>query len=168
MCVGEVCFLGCRIGRVYQMAVQPSEQQLKDAFALFDQTGDGTIATQQLGECLRVMGFAPTEKEIEDFIQSVGGPGSKIDYPTVKSMSARCSHVKRTHDELMVAFKGAFDRDGLGYLSTAELRQCLINLGEKLPDEEVDNFLGIAEVDDHGRSMYDVWIKSLETTSAFK
>jgi Ca2+-binding EF-hand superfamily protein len=145
-----------------------SEQQLKNSFTLFDQTGDGTIDAFNIGECIRVMGWCPTEKEIESFVQAGGGENAKVDYNFIKNCLSQCAHVKRTHDELVVAFKGAFDRDGLGYLTTTELRACLINLGEKLPDEEVDNFLGIAEVDDHGRSQYEVWMKELESTSSFK
>eukprot|EP00008_Paramoeba_atlantica_P004267 CAMPEP_0201480724 /NCGR_PEP_ID=MMETSP0151_2-20130828/5151_1 /ASSEMBLY_ACC=CAM_ASM_000257 /TAXON_ID=200890 /ORGANISM="Paramoeba atlantica, Strain 621/1 / CCAP 1560/9" /LENGTH=148 /DNA_ID=CAMNT_0047862669 /DNA_START=46 /DNA_END=492 /DNA_ORIENTATION=+ len=145
-----------------------SEKQLRDSFALYDQTGDDTIDTSSIGECLRVMGFCPTEAEVETFVAEGGGEGGKVDFNFIKGCSGRCAHVKRTHDELVVAFKGAFDRDNMGYLTTTELRQCLINLGEKLPDEEVDDFLGLAEVDDHGRSFYEIWIKELENTKSFK
>uniref|UniRef100_A0A7S4NHX8 EF-hand domain-containing protein n=1 Tax=Paramoeba aestuarina TaxID=180227 RepID=A0A7S4NHX8_9EUKA len=145
-----------------------SEGDLRNSFTLYDQNGDGTIDTACIGECLRVMGFCPTEEEVAYFVQQGGGEGAFVDYNYVKGCTAQCVHVKRNHDELVVAFAGAFDRDNLGYLTTTELRQCLINLGEKLPDEEVDDFLGLAEVDDHGRSTYNIWIKELEGTSSFK
>ena len=42
-----------------------------------------------------------------------------------------------TEEELIEAFK-VFDRDGNGFISAAELRHVMTNLGEKLTDEEVD------------------------------
>ena len=43
-----------------------------------------------------------------------------------------------TEEELIEAFK-VFDRDGNGFISAAELRHVMTNLGEKLTDEEVDS-----------------------------
>jgi calmodulin len=39
--------------------------------------------------------------------------------------------------EIKEAFK-VFDKDGNGFISAAELRHVMTNLGEKLTDEEVD------------------------------
>jgi len=140
--------------------------QMKNAFALFDQTGDGTINLTELSEALRVCGATPTEEELAGFSAELG-EGAVVDYNTFKGFVTRGGLVKRNHQELVVAFKGAFDRDGLGYLSVAELRQCLVNLGDKMHDEEVDHFLGLAEVDDHGRVHYETYIKELETFTPF-
>merc|ERR1711865_641239 len=48
--------------------------------------------------------------------------------------------------ELIEAFK-VFDRDGNGFISAAELRHVMTNLGEKLTDEEVDEMIREADVD---------------------
>ena len=45
-----------------------------------------------------------------------------------------------TEEELVEAFK-VFDRDGNGYISAAELRHVMTNLGEKLTEEEVDEMI---------------------------
>ena len=39
-----------------------------------------------------------------------------------------------------------FDRDGNGFISAAELRHVMTNLGEKLTDEEVDEMIREADV----------------------
>merc|ERR1712216_873956 len=52
-----------------------------------------------------------------------------------------------TEEELIEAFK-VFDRDGNGFISAAELRHIMTNLGEKLTDEEVDEMIREADIDD--------------------
>lgn len=39
-----------------------------------------------------------------------------------------------------------FDKDGNGFISAAELRHIMTNLGEKLTDEEVDEMIREADV----------------------
>lgn len=57
-------------------------------------------------------------------------------------------------EELREAFR-VFDRDGNGYISAAELRHVMTNLGEKLTDEEVDEMIKEADVDGDGIISYD-------------
>jgi hypothetical protein len=43
-----------------------------------------------------------------------------------------------------------FDKDGNGFVSAAELKHVMTNLGEKLSDEEVDEMIREADVDGDG------------------
>ncbi|OLQ16815.1 EF-hand domain pair family protein [Cryptosporidium hominis] len=65
-----------------------------------------------------------------------------------------------TEDELIEAFK-VFDRDGNGFISAAELRHVMTNLGEKLSDEEVDEMIREADVDGDGQIMYEEFTKMM-------
>ena len=49
-------------------------------------------------------------------------------------------------NELRKAFE-VFDQDGNGFISVAELRHAMTNLGEKLTDEEVDDMMREADID---------------------
>ena len=57
-------------------------------------------------------------------------------------------------EEIKEAFK-VFDKDGNGFISAAELRHIMTNLGEKLTDEEVDEMIREADVDGDGQINYD-------------
>merc|ERR1719498_815437 len=65
-----------------------------------------------------------------------------------------------TEEELIEAFK-VFDRDGNGFISAAELRHVMTNLGEKLTDEEVDEMIREADVDDDGQINYEEFVKMM-------
>ena len=60
---------------------------------------------------------------------------------------------KDSEDELKEAFK-VFDKDGNGFISAAELRHVMTNLGEKLTDEEIDEMIKEADIDDDGQVNY--------------
>jgi calmodulin len=63
---------------------------------------------------------------------------------------------------LKEAFK-MFDRDGNGYIDADELRLCMMNLGEKLTLEEVEEMIREVDVDYDGRMNYEGMYK-LEKT----
>ncbi len=54
-----------------------------------------------------------------------------------------------SEEEILEAFK-VFDKDGNGFISAAELRHIMTNLGEKLTDEEVDEMIREADIDGDG------------------
>ena len=49
--------------------------EFKEAFALFDKDGDGTISYKELGAVLRGLGQNPTEDELKDMIGEVDDDG---------------------------------------------------------------------------------------------
>ena len=57
-------------------------------------------------------------------------------------------------EELREAFR-VFDKDGNGYISAAELRHVMQNLGEKLTDEEVKEMIREADLDGDGMVNYE-------------
>ena len=69
-------------------------------------------------------------------------------------MMARKMKDTDTEEELKEAFR-VFDKDGNGFISAAELRHVMTNLGEKLTDEEVDEMIREADIDGDGQVNYD-------------
>ena len=53
-------------------------------------------------------------------------------------------------EEIRQAFK-VFDRDGDGYITIAELRLVMANLGEKLTNEELDAMMNEADKNNDGQ-----------------
>ncbi len=57
-------------------------------------------------------------------------------------------------EEIREAFR-VFDKDGNGFISSAELRHVMTNLGEKLTDAEVDEMIHEADIDGDGSVNYE-------------
>lgn len=65
-----------------------------------------------------------------------------------------------SEEEILEAFK-VFDKDGNGFISAAELRHIMTNLGEKLSDEEVDEMIREADIDGDGQINYEEFVKMM-------
>ncbi|KAF8652894.1 hypothetical protein AX16_004082 [Volvariella volvacea WC 439] len=133
--------------------------EFKEAFALFDKDGDGTITTKELGTVMRSLGQNPSETELQTMIGEVDKDKSgSIDFSEFLDMMA----AKRSHDEgedeLKQAFK-VFDKDGNGKISRQELKEVMLSLGEKLTEEEINEMIREADDDGNGEIEYNEFVK---------
>ena len=146
------------------MADQLTEEQIaefKEAFALFDKDGDGSITTKELGTVMRSLGQTPTEAELQSYIKEVdANKNGTIDFPEFLSLMAKKMETQESEEEIRDAFK-VFDKDNTGLISAAELRHVLTSIGEKLSDEDLDDLLKEIEVDEHGNIAWQEFVKTL-------
>lgn len=144
------------------MADQLTEQQsasIKEAFSLFDKDGDGYITTGDLGTVMRSLGQNPTQAEVQDMINDVNAAGrsGKIDFPEFLTLMARKLKDEDSEEEILEAFR-VFDRDGNGFLSTAELRHVMTSIGEKLTEDEINRLIKEADADGDGQINYSEFV----------
>ena len=61
--------------------------EFKEAFALFDKDGDGTISSSELETILTSLGQKPTKEELEDMINEVDADGNgEVDFDEFLSL----------------------------------------------------------------------------------
>ncbi|XP_019640276.1 PREDICTED: calmodulin-like [Branchiostoma belcheri] len=146
------------------MADQLSEDRIKelqDAFLVFDKDGDGMINTSELATVMRSLGMNPTEAEIQDMMAEMDADGSgEIDFDEFLGLMGQRMQDVDEEEELKNAFK-TFDKDGDGYITPAELRVVMTNLGEKLTDDEVDEMIHDADQDGDGKIDYDEFVQMM-------
>ncbi|XP_077177188.1 calcium-binding protein 2 isoform X2 [Paroedura picta] len=136
--------------------LRPEEiEELREAFREFDKDRDGYISYKDLGECMRTMGYMPTEMELIELSQQIAG--GKVDFedfvdlmgPKMLAETADMIGVKELRD----AFR-EFDTNGDGQISVAELREAMRKLlGQQLNYHEVDEIL--KDVDLNGDGLVD-------------
>lgn len=138
-----------------------SEDQIADfqeAFMLFDTKGDGKIPGAQVGEVVRALGQNPTEADLRRLMQSQKA-GDRVAFDTFLPILHAVSQKKMTDsvDEFVEGLRH-FDKDGAGYISSAELRHMLTSLGEKMNEEEVESLIRGQE-DSKGNVNYEEFVK---------
>ena len=62
-------------------------KEFKDAFAIFDKDGGGSITTQELGDVMKSLGQKPTNAELETMVREIDADGNgEIDFPEFLTM----------------------------------------------------------------------------------
>jgi calmodulin len=107
---------------------------------------------------MRSLGQNPTEAELQDMINEIDAMGNRtIDFPEFLTVMARKMKDTDKPDDIKDAFK-VFDKERNGFISSAELKNIMTQLGEKFSEEEVDEMLREADVDGDGQINYDEFV----------
>ncbi|POY75315.1 hypothetical protein BMF94_1686 [Rhodotorula taiwanensis] len=135
------------------------DAEIKEAFALHDKRGNGTIANSSLGEVLRALGQNPTQKEVLDLQSQCP---QDVDYDTFLGILNRPGGYDPagTVDDFIRGFQ-VFDKEGQGYIGQGEFRYILTTLGEPLSDQEVDELLKQAEITPDGNLNYVAFVNQI-------
>ncbi|XP_062864768.1 calcium-binding protein 2 isoform X1 [Trichomycterus rosablanca] len=152
---------------------QPELDELAEAFKEFDYDQDGYLNYKDLAECMRSMGYMPTEMELLEIIQQIKMRlGGLMDFDDFCELMGPRMMVETAHmlglKELQCSFK-QFDTDGDGKITLDELKEAVKTLlGEKLKKGELEEILkemdlnGDGTVDFNGnRPQHTILTKSL-------
>merc|ERR1712117_389343 len=125
----------------------------QDSFFTFDTDQDGVILTRQLGELLRLCGENPSEAEVQDMVNEVDKEATGyLQFPSFLSLMSKKYSDQNAEDEIREAFR-VFD--GNGFINRQELRVVMMNLGEKLNDDEIECLIDDVDIDGDGQINYE-------------
>ncbi|CAN0920439.1 Calmodulin-like protein 11 [Linum grandiflorum] len=145
-----------------EVLTQDQILEFHEAFCLLDKDGDGRITMEELRRAMKSLGLRPSEGELQEMIKEVDWDGNgSIEFEEFLSLMASNLEQKQSdHLELREAFR-VFDKDQDGFISPSELRHGMMNVGERITDEEVEQMVKEADLDGDGLISYQEFLQMM-------
>lgn len=120
----------------------------RKAFEFFDIDRDGTITLPEFLQCLKALGANFKKEDIQKkFEQLSGGPDKPLSYDNFVGLMLEQTQISR--NTLRQYFE-MFDKDGSGYVTTAEMRHEMTSTGVGLTDGEMNRLVNRYDADGGG------------------
>jgi len=136
-------------------------RELTEAWNLFTR-GEQEIPSKDVGHVLRILGQNPTEDDIVDMVMKAdcdwNGSMGRKDFLQVGEEILKASVDQM--DDVRAAFR-VFDYDNNGSISKEELREAMVNFGEKCTEEEFDYMFAQADKNRNGRIDFDEFVEMM-------
>lgn len=140
-----------------------SEQirEIKEAFHVFDNNGDGCITATELKKLVTSLGYNITEAELMDMMNQIDSDGNgAIDFPEFLSLMTKNLEDCDPEDILLESFK-VFDRDNSGFIGVSELDRVFKLLGQEFKDYAIEAMIKAADADGDGLVGWDDFTKMM-------
>merc|ERR1712039_244764 len=143
-------------GKKQKELTEEQQQEIKEAFDLFDTDGSGEIDSKE-----------PKKEEIQKMISDVDDDGSgTIGYPEFLKMMTHKILNRDPKDEILKAFR-LFDDDETGKISFKNLKRVAKELGERMTDEELQEMIDEADRDGDGEVNEEEFLRIMKKTNLF-
>jgi len=135
---------------VFAMFDQSQIQEFKEAFNMIDQNRDGFIDKTDLQDMYASLGKEPKEDYIDGMIKEATGP---INFTMFLTLYGEKLNGTDPEDVIRNAF-GCFDEEGSGVIHETRLKELMMTMGDRFSEDEVDDMLRGAPIDEKGNFNY--------------
>jgi Ca2+-binding EF-hand superfamily protein len=125
---------------------EDQEDEIREAFDLFDVHGRGAVPRKELKVMMRALGVEARKETLARLQLGKTGP---LEFDEFQSLMGQILNEKDIQEEVMRAFN-LFDVDGNGKITYDDLKSVADNLGETVSDDELREMIREADVDRDG------------------
>jgi Ca2+-binding EF-hand superfamily protein len=123
------------------------------------QDGGGSIDARELKDLMASVGQNPTDEELEEMIRIADADGTgDIDFAEFVTLMAHKMADEKSEETLRAAFS-VFDTSGDGFINAEEMRRIMINVGEPVTLEDVEQVIRKVDKNGDGAIDYDEFTK---------
>lgn len=137
---------------------EEQEQEIRDAFALFDTDDDGCIDARELSVALRALEIDVAKDEIASLVGDARAPVGIDEFIRIarEKMAAR-----DPDEELRMAF-ALFDADGKGKVTLDDLKRVSNELCGNMTDDALAEMIKSADSDGDSEISYEDFVKIIK------
>jgi calmodulin len=141
------------------MAAHPLIGEWREAFQLFDKSGNGNLDMEESAKVMRSLGLKPSQADMQQVFGTFDtDKKGRLNFDQFCAAMNKLSEVKEDDQEEIRQAFSVFDKDMNGMISTNELRFVLMEMGEKMTEEEVNMVLSEADPNNTGHINYQPWV----------
>ena len=121
---------------------EDSLEEMKSCFSLFDRRGDMKVESHRLIDVLRSLGLNPLTEDVDKCLKDSELVGKRVDFETFYGIfQFFCNKpAQGTYDDILEGLK-SWDKEQNGLISAGELRHVLMNVGDKMSEQQVYDLL---------------------------
>ena len=133
--------------------------EFKNAYREYAPDDAYPLKSHELGLVLRTLGYYPSDADLKKLIEEYDSESMGwIEIGSFLPMMAKLvKEPKVTNEDIRKAFR-FFDKKSNGFVSAEEMRHILTEVGDCFTDEEMQEFLKYAMVDEDGQVNYEDFI----------
>ncbi|XP_038642376.1 myosin light chain 3, skeletal muscle isoform-like isoform X1 [Scyliorhinus canicula] len=140
------------------------QEDFKEAFLLFDRTGNSKITLSQVADVMRALGQNPTNAEVKKILNNPSNEemnSKAIEFDQFLPMLQTMANNKNqgSYEDFVEGLR-VFDKESNGTVMGAELRHVLATLGEKLTEDQVEQLM-TGQEDANGCINYEAFVKHI-------
>jgi len=146
------------------MALHLTEEQIvefRESFSSVDKANSNKIHTNELNAVMKHLGQDLSANELKDLTHECDPKGTgSVDFDMFLGAMSRILKESENAEEVVNSFK-ILDKDGKGVVSSAELKQVIQSLNEKLSPSDVEELIKEADPKHEGKIAYADFVKQL-------
>ncbi|XP_020806801.1 calmodulin [Drosophila serrata] len=137
-------------------------EEIREAFFVYDNENTGWVTTKQMLDVMRTLGQSLTEAELYAITSEYCLHSGLVYFNEFLQMMTKRLEEQNSIANLQQAFR-IFDRNDVQYFTVVELRAVMINLGEKISDDDLLEMFKDIDLDNDGRVTFSDFVTAMRS-----